>query len=172
MRIEKTGLMGLLEAVDKELKRPVHVVAVGGTAMTLLGMKPSTIDIDFCLSQEDLKEFRKALKAVPHGFRIDLFADGMIFSQKLPEDYLERSIAIKTGLKKIRLSAMNPVDIIVTKAGRMDERDLEDIASCIEKFRITKEQIEERAKLVEYVGREENYRDNIREVIKRFFSNR
>jgi hypothetical protein len=64
---------------------------------------------------------------------------------------------------------MNPVDIVVTKAGRLNERDLEDIASCIEKFRITKEQIEERARNVEYVGREENYRDNICEVIRRFF---
>ena len=169
MRIEKTGLMELLEAVDRELDKPIHVVAVGGTAMTLLGLKPSTIDIDFCLPGDDAEEFKKALKSVPHGFRIDLFTDGMIFSQKLPEDYLERSIAIKTGLNKIRLSALHPVDIVVTKAGRLNERDLEDIASCIEKFKITKEQIEERSSEVEYVGREENYRDSIREIIRRFF---
>lgn len=172
MQIEKSGLMGLLEALDKELEKPAHVVAVGGTAMTLLGLKPSTIDIDFCLPGEDIGEFRRALKAVPHGFRIDLFVDGMIFSQHLPEDYVSRSIAIKTGLNKIRLSALHPVDIVVTKTGRLNERDMEDIEACIKKFRITKEQIEERARQVEYVGREENYRDNLREVIKQFFGKR
>jgi hypothetical protein len=169
MRIDKSALMGLLEALDKELEKPVMVVAVGGTAMTLLGIKPSTIDIDFCLSREDSAEFRRVLKAVPHGFRIDLFADGLIFSQQLPEDYTKRSVAIKSGLTKIGLFALHPLDIIATKIGRLNERDLEDIASCIEKFRITKEQIEERAGMVEYTGREESYKERLGVVLKRFF---
>jgi hypothetical protein len=171
MQIEKSGLMGLLEAIDMELARPIRIVAVGGTAMTLLGLKPSTIDIDFDLPSEDAKEFRSALNKVPHGFRIDIFSGGLIFSQQLPEDYLSKAIAIKTGLKNIRLFALHPLDIIVTKTGRLNERDMQDIGSCIAKFHITREQIEERASAIGYAGRQESYDDNLRHVTKAFFRN-
>ena len=161
--------MALLEAIDKELNKPIKLIAAGGTAMTLLGLKPSTIDIDFDLASEDAEELKSALKRIPHGFRIDIFRDGMIFSQQLPEDYPAKCIEIKSNFKRIMIFALHPLDIIVTKIGRLDERDLEDIGSCINKFRITKEQIEERAALVEYVGRRENYEDNVRHTVKRFF---
>lgn len=38
MLLDKSGLMGLLEAVDAELERRITLVAAGGTAMTLLGL--------------------------------------------------------------------------------------------------------------------------------------
>lgn len=169
MQLDKSMLMGLLEQVDNELDRMIKVIAVGGTAMTLLDLKPSTIDIDFDLSSRDAKELERALKAVPHGFRIDIFRDGLIFSQQLPEDHFAISIPIGTDFKNIELRALHPVDIVASKIGRLNERDLQDIESCIGKFGLTKEQIEERARLVEYVGREENYMINLRNVLSRFF---
>lgn len=47
MPLDKSGLLGLLSAVDSELNRKITLVAAGGTAMTLLDMEPSTLDIDF-----------------------------------------------------------------------------------------------------------------------------
>ncbi len=170
MRFEKGRLIGFLEQVDKELGRRIKIIAVGGTAMTLLDLKPSTIDIDFDLSSEDAGELERALKAIPHGFRVDIFRDGLIFSQQLPEDHFKKSLPVKTGLKNIRLYALHPLDIVVTKIGRLNERDLQDIEACVERFGLTKEQIEERANLVEYVGREENYKTNLQHVLERFFS--
>ncbi|MDE1812368.1 MAG: hypothetical protein KGH85_05825 [Thaumarchaeota archaeon] len=63
----------------------------------------------------------------------------------LPEDYLEKSIPIKTKLKNIDLRALNSIDIIVTKIGRFDDRDEQDIQSCIKKFSLKKIQIVKRA---------------------------
>lgn len=169
MGIERTGLLGLLEAVDKELKRPITPIAAGGTAMTLLGLKTSTIDIDFDISTDNIREFREALKAIPHGFRIDIFTNGMIFSQQLPDDYAEKSIPIETKLKNIQLRALHPVDIVVSKIGRLNERDIQDIESCIKKYKLTSSQVKERAEKVEYVGREEFYADNLKHALKLFF---
>lgn len=168
MRFDKSKLMGFLEQIDKELGRRITVIAVGGTAMTLLDLKPSTIDVDFDLNDEDADELERALKTVPHGFRIDIFSNGLIFSQQLPEDHFRKSIPVKT-FKNIVLYALHPLDIVLTKTGRLNERDLQDIGACIEKFKLTGEQIDERAKLVEYIGREENYRANLRYVLKKFF---
>lgn len=169
MRFDKKRLLDFLEILDKEIIEKITLVAAGGTAMTLLDMKTSTIDIDFTIPSQDVREFEDALKKIPHGFKIDYWTDGMVFSQILPLDYLEKSIPIKTKLKNIKLKALNPLDIVVAKMGRLDERDLHDIKACIKKFKLTKNQIKKRAKDVEYVGREENYKINLQHVMKTFF---
>ena len=45
-RIDKMGLLDRISAWDSFLKRKVHLVACGGTALALLGVKPATKDID------------------------------------------------------------------------------------------------------------------------------
>ena len=47
MSLDNTKLLDFLVEVDKELSRRIVVVAVGGTAMTLVKAKPSTIDVDY-----------------------------------------------------------------------------------------------------------------------------
>lgn len=106
MPLDKTKLLQFLEIVDKELNRRITLVAAGGTAMTLLDLKPSTIDIDFTAPRDDVREFNKTLKSIPHGFKIDCWEDGTVFSQILPADYLKKSIPIKTRMKNIQLKAL------------------------------------------------------------------
>jgi len=144
------------------------LVAVGGTALTLLDVKPSTIDVDFTLPGEDYDEFQMALKTVAHGFKVDCWRDGLVFSQVLPDNYLKTSVVIRK-MKRILLRALNPVDIVVTKIGRLDARDMQDIKACIKKFRLTENQVAKRAKKVQYVGRDENYQINLRHVLENFF---
>ena len=169
MPFDKKTLLDFLEILDKEMTKEITLVAAGGTAMTLLDMKTSTVDIDFTIPSEHVKQFENALKVTPHGFRIDYWTDGMVFSQILPDDYLEKSTSIKTNLKNINLKALNPVDIVVTKIGRLDERDLQDIKVCIEKFKLTKNQIKSRSKNIEYVGHEDNYKINLEYTMKTLF---
>jgi hypothetical protein len=57
--IKKSDLIKWLKGIDKKLEKKITLVAVGGTAMTLLNLKPSTIDIDFCISSKDVNEFKK-----------------------------------------------------------------------------------------------------------------
>lgn len=168
MQFEKKPLMEFLEEVDKNLDKDIDLVAVGGTAMTLLDLKPSTIDIDFNLSSEDAEAFRQALKTIPHGYRIDIFENGNIFSQQLPEGFEKGCIPVRRFMR-INLLALHPVDIVAAKIGRLDERDIQDIEACIRGFGLTREQIRKRASMVKYAGKEENYKYNLEYVLKNLF---
>jgi len=86
----------------------------------------------------------------------------------LPNDYLKRSRNIRK-MRHIRLKALHPVDIVVTKIGRLDNRDKQDIRACINKFKLTKTRVTKRAKKINYVGRDENYQINLRHVLKNCF---
>ena len=50
-RIDKEGLLDALGAWNGFLKRRVHLVACGGTALTLLDIKASTKDIDLLVPE-------------------------------------------------------------------------------------------------------------------------
>ena len=89
--LDISRLLDFLTVVAAELPRRIILVGAGGTAMTLLQVKPSTRDIDFTGPREDIASFRRALKGIPHGWKIDLWPDGQVFSEFLPSDYLRRS---------------------------------------------------------------------------------
>lgn len=168
MPLDQSRLVEFLEEVSSGLEAPIVLVAVGGTAMTLLDAKESTIDVDFTGPQEHIRAFRAALEKIPHGFKVDSWEDDVVFSQFLPDDYLERSIPVIT-LPNVDLRALDPVDVVVTKAGRLDERDMQDIDVCIRKFHLKGHQISARASQVTYVGKRENYEHNVQVILKRFF---
>lgn len=169
MSFDNTKLLDFLGEIDKELKRRIIVVAVGGTAMTLLNAKPSTIDIDFTIPAKYYDEFEMAKKIVQPGFRVDLFHDGAVFITMLPVDYLKRGKPIKTRLKRMKLVALHPVDIVITKIARLDKRDEQDIESCIKKFKIKKSQIEKRAAEIGYAGNDKVFKNNLQKVLQKFF---
>jgi type IV secretory pathway component VirB8 len=67
---------------------------------------------------------------------------------------------------------MHPVDVVVTKIARLDQRDKQDIQACVRKYKLTKSRVLKRAELVEYVGRRENYEINLQYALRNLFSNR
>jgi hypothetical protein len=168
MLLDKSELLNFLEELDKELGRKITLIAVGGTAMTLLDLKPSTIDIDFTISSSDFPEYKRAEKNVPHGHKIDIYLDGCIFSQHLPDDYLANSTEL-ANLEHISLRVLHPIDIVVTKIGRLHNRDLEDIEKCIKAYGLKEEQIKNRAANVTYIGKQEYYDYNLKFVLEKFF---
>jgi hypothetical protein len=169
MPLDKSKVFNLLKRFDEEATRKIVLVAVGGTAMTLLDLKPSTMGIDFTGPRKDLDEFDRIRNSVPHGFKIDAWPDGTVFCTTLPDDYLDRSISI-VGFEKILLRALHPLDIVVTKIGRLDRRDVQDIGECIRKYGISREDLERRAASVIYVSREEDYRYNLQWALREFYA--
>ena len=172
MSCDKTTLLEFLEVINESLTKKITLVAAGGTAMTLLDLKPSTIDIDFTIPSSDMPEFEQALKNNPTGYKVDRWADGYVFCQSLPDDYLEKSVKIKE-FSHISLRALNPVDIIVTKIGRLNQRDIQDIKKCINEYKISEAEIKARAAQVSptYVSKEEDYQYHLNWVLEKFFQN-
>jgi Nucleotidyltransferase of unknown function (DUF6036) len=158
-------LLAFLREVEKKLDHKIQLVAVGGTAMTLLNLKPSTIDIDFTGPKQDIEYFKQAAQSLHHGFRIDSWPDGQIFAVMLPDDYLAKSSVIRSDLKKIKLRALNLVDIVITKAARLNQRDRQDIESCISRGKLTRKQILVRKGKIEYAGNEKVFDANVNQIV-------
>jgi len=167
--IPKEPLIELILELDSKLTKKIDLYAVGGTGMTLLNLKASTKDIDFNLKPNDYNEFKKALAKTIHGYKIDTFCNGEIFSQHLPSNYVNKAIPIKLKFNNINLFSIHPLDIVVTKIGRLNERDWEDIKDCIKKYHLTKKNILSRGKEITYIGNEELYHYNLQDIIKKMF---
>jgi len=163
--IDKDDLINWLEKADKILDNKIEIIAVGGTAMTLLGLKSSTVDVDFCLDKKDVNYFKKV---IDNEFRVDIFTDGFIFSEQLPSDYKEKSKEIRV-MKNIILKALDPVDIIITKAARFNARDSEDIEALAK--HVNKKELAERFEKVigSYAGNEDEYKYHMNLILKNFF---
>ena len=168
--ISAEDLMDWLKKIDSRLKEKMTLVAVGGTAMTLLHLKPSTIDVDFCLAKKDAVLFNEAMP--PSKFKVDIFIGGFIFSEQLPEDYADKSKDIISGFKNITLKALSLEDIIITKAARYNERDEEDIATITKSRKVDKDSLVARFNKVKdsFAGRKEDYEYHFNLIIRRHFS--
>ncbi len=167
MSLDNTQLLEFLKAVDEHLPAEIRLNAVGGTALTLLQTKAATIDVDFDVNEKEYSILKKTVDELNPGFKVDLFCDGYIFTQQLPKDYAEKCVPINAPLKKIRLYSLAPIDIIVSKAGRLNARDIEDIRAVIHMFGITKQAVSRRARKVEYAGKKEFYDENIRYILEK-----
>lgn len=169
MVLDHQRLVNFLSTVETQLDRPVTLVAAGGTALVLLDVKPSTRDVDFTGPQPSIQAFEAVLDRTPHGFKVDTWDSGYVFTTGLPEDYLDRSRSPEAAarLERIDLRALHPVDVVVTKVGRFNERDREDIRRTVEAFDLEAEDVRARAEAVEIVVHEEVFAHNLEVAVER-----
>lgn len=173
MPFDRENLLDFIKLVDEEINEPIRIIAIGGTAMTVLGLKTSTIDVDLDFpTRKDMQTFENARRIINPGFRIDVFLGSQIFSQNIPSDYETNALPIKTrkSFKEVKLFCLHPLDIVVTKLGRLNDRDVEDIQACIKKYKLTREQVKVRGQSVEEAGNERIYNENLEYVLNHFFA--
>jgi len=168
--IDKNGLLDILHKIDLELKNKITIVAIGGTAMELLGIKETTKDIDFNIpSDNDYNEFERAINKIGLNIKIDYYEKNAIFSEALPMDYLKIAIKYKSKFGKIELYILNPIDIVCSKIGRLSDIDIIDIRQCIKYYNITRSQIKERAMQYGHAGNDQLYYDNLQTALEILF---
>lgn len=169
-RISRKELLYALSLFDKNLNKDILLIAVGETAMILLGIKDSTNDIDFNIpSNDDFREFNRVNNKIKLDIKIDSWSSNMIFSETLPEDYIKSAIEYKTTFKKIDIWILNPIDIICSKISRLDDVDMEDIKDCIKYASITKVQLIKRASLYSRAGSDDIFEQNLKYIIENMF---
>ncbi len=144
-RIDKQGLLDRISGWDSFLKRKVYLIACGGTALTLLGIKPSTKDIDLIVP--NLNEYDYLISTLQQlgyksasgtgwargdAFVFDLFRGKFVHTTELLESPLDKDshILIKE-FSHIYLGVLNYYDLIITKLFRSDAIDIEDCLSLI-----------------------------------------
>ena len=152
-RITKKELLDEVGAWDGFIGRRVSLIACGGTAMTLLGVKDSTRDIDLMVpvkseyeyltgTLEDLgyKRVTGSGWSRGSGFVFDLFPGKKIDTTELIEDPLEEGnhIPIKS-FSRIILGVLNDYDLIISKLFRGYPVDGED---CLALMRAKRDEID------------------------------
>jgi hypothetical protein len=138
--------MDTLDNWDSLMNFRVHLIACGGTALTLLKIKDSTKDIDFIVPEEN--EYQRLMKFLKHlnygekggglaheddpNFIYQFWCGNRVFTTDLLDSPLEKGkhILIKKWTH-IYLGALNLIDLIITKMNRGDQVDRDD---CIAAF--------------------------------------
>jgi hypothetical protein len=149
-------LFELLESIAHYIEEKIQLYALGGTALTILGIKLSTLDIDINIHSKKQYDylcqifkkigFRRigTIRWQTHeGIHFDLFHGSNILGTQLLPDCLTESTLIKT-IGKINLYTLSPYNIMISKLARGDERDFIDIKQLLEHQKIDLKKLAER----------------------------
>ena len=146
-RLNKNRLLEILGEWNRFLKRKVHLIACGGTAMTLMGVKSSTKDVDFIAPKVREHDYlAKQLKALDYkqvtgsgwkrtgeDFQFDIFRGNRIHTTELLESPLEeRGHSMLKEFSHLFIGILNDYDLIVSKLMRGATVDFEDCLSLTE----------------------------------------
>ena len=140
-RLNKQTLLDVLGQWNGFLKRKVHLIACGGTALSLADVKPSTKDIDFMVPiNTEYRYLIKTLKSLGYQqitgsgwqrkgdlFIFDLFQENYIHTTELLESPLlkENHILLK-AYSYLYVGILNDYDLIASKLFRGTNVDFED----------------------------------------------
>ena len=153
-RLNKQTLIELLGQWNAFLRRKVHLVACGGTALTLMDIKPSTKDVDFIVPIEpEYRYLIKTLKDLGYKqqtgsgwkksgdlFVFDLFMGQRIHTTDLLESPLDRrNHKLFKEFSHLYIGILNPYDLIASKLFRGTPVDFED---CLMLMKSRKESID------------------------------
>jgi hypothetical protein len=144
-RIDKTTLLNYLTVWNRYLKRKVHIIACGGTALTLLNLKASTKDIDFLIPKPEEYKYLVTILAdlgyegitetgwqKNRTFIFDLYVGKTIFTTELLESPLKAGNHIPfKEFSSIYLGILNYYDLIITKLFRYSTVDIEDCLTIL-----------------------------------------
>ena len=149
-RIDKQALFDVMEQWNRFLKRKVHLIACGGTAMTLLNVKPSTKDIDFIVPKTAEHDYLlTVLKQLGYGqttqhgwqrqgdpFIFDLFRGKRIHTTELLESPLKEGNHKKLKeYSHVYIGILNEYDLIASKLMRGTGVDFDDCLMLVKSDR-------------------------------------
>jgi len=152
-RFGKEDLLDTLGRWNRFLRKKIHLIACGGTALTLLGIKDTTKDMDFIIPIES--EYDYLIKVLQDlGYKpvtgagwsrgdnriFDLFRGKQIHTTELLETPLkEGNHILLKEFSYIYLGILNYYDIIISKLFRATGVDMDD---CLALVKARKDQID------------------------------
>ncbi len=145
-RLTKEELLEIPGEWNRFLRRRVHMIACGGTAMTLLGVKESTKDVDFIIP--DLREHQYLTKKLEElgykqvtgsgwqrggeTFRFDRFPGNSIHTTALLVSPMEEGRnTLLIEYSRLYIGILNEYDLIVSKLMRGTDVDYEDCLALV-----------------------------------------
>ena len=153
-RLNKGSLMEILQNWNHFLRRRVHLIACGGTAMTLMDVKESTKDVDFMVPDHrehayligELKKLKyepitqSGWKRADEIFLFDLFKGNFIHTTELLESPLvEGRHQMVKEYSHLYIGVLNYYDLISSKIFRGSTVDIDD---CTQLYRAKSSEID------------------------------
>jgi hypothetical protein len=152
-RLNKNDLYGLLGTWNSFLRKRIHLIACGGTALTLLDIKDSTKDVDLIIPIEsefrylvgilqDLGYERVTAAGWSRGdmYIFDLFCGKTIHTTELLESPLQEGNHIPAReYSRIYVGILNHYDLLISKLIRGTSVDFQD---CLALVRARKKEID------------------------------
>jgi hypothetical protein len=140
-RLDKKSLLETLVQWNSFVKRKIHLIACGGTALTLLDIKPSTKDVDFIVP--DLSEYKYLIRTLKDlgyqqttgsGWRkkgeifiFDFFSGKRIHTTELLENPLNEGNHFPyKNFSHFYIGILNDYDLIASKLFRGSAVDFDD----------------------------------------------
>jgi len=140
-RLDKNELLDNLRVWNSVLRRKARMIACGGTALTLLGVKASTKDVDFMVP--DIREYNYLTKQLPamgytqtsgpgwkrgdEVFHFDIFRGNNIHTTGLLQSPLEDGQNRRLiEFSHLYIGILNDYDLISSKLMRGTRVDYED----------------------------------------------
>ena len=123
-----------LKEVDDQLSQKVDLQCIGGFVLTALHAIPrSTDDLDYIAAiprqaAEEIERIAGKGSALCRKYRLYLQRVGIA---DLPEDYESRIQELKLNLEKLKLWALDPYDLLLSKVTRNSPKDQDDAKRVI-----------------------------------------
>lgn len=185
LKYTKEDFLMFLNKLDIRLRDNIFIIALGGTALSLMGLKEKTKDMDFFMEGLDFDSFDSIIERLSEEEKIPrkdidywiggeiLFVKGQWLESRLPPDYITIASDYKDiKLEHIILKVLNPVDLVITKVGRFNDQDRIDITNLIKIYNINKKLLEDRFNYFvnSYTGNKEPLINNFNFVLKEYYS--
>ena len=176
-QINAEELFELIESISKFIEKEIKMYALGGTALTILNIKKSTMDIDIniesngeykyiCKIFDDLGFERKGIRWISQeGLAFDMFHGSNILGTELLPDCIDKSKFIKS-FGNIKLYTLQLEDIIISKLARGDSRDFDDIKKILEVEKINLRKLVQRYKETMENSIVANYQQKLLDLIE------
>ena len=128
-----------LKEVDAQLSHEVNLHCLGGFVLTALyGIPRPTADLDYIAAvpreaREEVERIAGRESALCKKYKLFFQSVGIA---DLPEDYESRLEELRLNLEKLRLWALDPYDILLTKVTRNSPKDQEDAKYLVSKLNL------------------------------------
>ncbi len=153
-RLNKEDLLKTLAGWNGFLNKKVHLIACGGTALTLLGIKPSTKDVDFIVPEPGEHKYLVGVldqlgykpvtgagwKREGEVYIFDLFKGKRVHTTELLQSPLRpEGHSLIKEFSHLYIGVLNPYDLIVSKLFRCSSVDVDD---CLMLVRVRLKEID------------------------------
>lgn len=175
--INAEKLFELIGSISKYIEKEIKMYALGGTALTILNIKNSTLDVDFniesyseykyiCKIFENIGFEKKGIRWISQeGLAFDMFYGSNILGTELLSDAISESKFIKS-FGNIKIYTLPLEDIIISKLARGDSRDFDDIKKILETKKIDIKTLIERYKATMETSTVANYQQKLLDLIE------